>query len=99
MDERERSRIEREVRAKALSRVRAKLGFRWHFAAFAMVNVLLFVINQMFSPGFQWFLFPLGGWGIALAFHAFAVFQGSGATDDMLEAEIQRELERRGLQR
>ncbi|MET0286294.1 MAG: 2TM domain-containing protein [Polyangiales bacterium] len=99
MDERERSKIEREVASKALRRVRAKIGFRWHFAAFAVINVLLFVINMMFTPGLPWFVWPLGGWSIALAFHAFAVFQGSGASDDMLEAEIRREMERRGLNR
>jgi 2TM domain len=99
MDERQRQQLEREVRAKALSRVRAKIGFRWHFAAFALVNVALYAINRVYTPNTLWFVWPLGGWGVALAFHAFAVFQGSGASDDMLEAEIQRELARRGLSR
>jgi hypothetical protein len=97
MDERERKQIEREVRAKALSRMRAKLGFRWHFAAFAVINVLLFVICKTYTPSASWFVWPLAGWGIALAFHAFAVFQSAGGSDDMLEAEIQREMQRRGL--
>jgi hypothetical protein len=97
MDERQRQQIEREVRAKALSRVRAKLGFRWHFAAFAVVNILLFVICKTYTPGANWFVWPLAGWGIALAFHAFAVFQSTGASEDMLQAEIQREMTKRGL--
>jgi hypothetical protein len=97
MDERQRQQIEREVRAKALSRVRAKIGFRWHFAAFAAINIVLFVICKMYTPGLNWFLWPLAGWSLALAFHAFAVFQSTGASEDMLQAEIQREMAKRGL--
>jgi hypothetical protein len=97
MENEERARIEREVRAKALSRVRAKIGFRWHLAAFVVVNAVLIGINQAFTPGLHWFVWPLVGWGIALAFHAFAVFQSTGGSEDMLQAEIERELARRGL--
>lgn len=97
MDQTERARIEREVRAKALSRMRAKVGFRWHLAAFAVVNAGLIAINQAFTPSLHWFVWPLAGWGVALAFHAFAVFQSTGASEDMLQAEIDREMTRRGL--
>ncbi len=97
MDDRQRQQIEREVRAKALSRMRAKVGFRWHFAAFAIINALLFALNQMFTPGLNWFIWPLVGWGIALGFHAFAVFQSTEGNEAMLEAEIQREMAKRGL--
>jgi hypothetical protein len=97
MDQAERARIEREVRAKARSRVRAKLGFAWHFAVFVLINLGLYVINQSYTPSTAWFLWPLGGWGLALAFHALAVFQGSGLSEALLEDEVRRELSRRGL--
>jgi hypothetical protein len=97
MDSTERSEIERQVRAKALSRVRAKLGFGWHLAAFVMINAALYALNQTYTPATVWFVWPLAAWGLALAFHAFAVFQGAGLSDDMLQAEIRRELARRGL--
>jgi hypothetical protein len=57
----------------------------------------VFAINMLFTPGLWWFLWPLAGWSIALGFHAFAVFQGAGSTDDMLQEEIRREMARRGL--
>jgi hypothetical protein len=97
MDSAERREIERQVRATALSRVRAKLGFGWHLAAFVLINAALYAINHSYTPNTLWFVWPLAGWGLALAFHGFAVFQGAGLSDDMLQAEIRRELARRGL--
>jgi len=96
MDE-ERARIEREIRAKATKRVWAKLGFRWHLFIYAVVNAGLAAINLQHDSTYLWFLWPMGGWGIGLAMHAFATFQAPGMTDEMIEAEVQRELARRGL--
>ena len=97
MEPAERARIEREVWARARSRVRAKLGFAWHFAVFVLINLGLYAINLSYTPHTLWFVWPLGGWGLALAFHALAVFQGSGLSEELLEAEVRRELSRRGL--
>jgi hypothetical protein len=38
------------------------------------VNALLIAINLLSSPGYYWFLFPLIGWGLLLAAHAYAAF-------------------------
>lgn len=46
-------------------------GFRIHTTVYICVTVLLFVINLVVSPEFMWFLFPLVGMGIGLAFHYF----------------------------
>jgi hypothetical protein len=91
------ARIEREVRAKAVRRVRVKLGFYWHLLCFAMVNAAMVAINLHYTPQQIWFVWPLTGWGAALAMHAFAIFQGQGMSEEMIQAEIQRELSRRGL--
>jgi hypothetical protein len=93
----ERAQIEREVRRRALKRVHAKVGFYWHFLCFALVNAALVAINFSYTPERLWFVWPLAGWGAALLLHAFAVFQGRGLTDDMIEAEVRRELARRGM--
>ncbi|MDB4972260.1 MAG: uncharacterized protein JWN48_601 [Myxococcaceae bacterium] len=95
MEESERKELERRIRAKALSKARARLGFRWHLAVFTMVNVALFAINKAYTPDTQWFIWPLAGWGAALALHAFATFQGPAIDQDAIEAEVQRELARR----
>jgi hypothetical protein len=89
--------IEREIRAKATTRAYSKLGFMWHFAVFAMVNLALVAINLKYSPDTIWFVWPLGAWGAGVFLHAFATFMMGGMTDDMLEQEIEREKRRRGL--
>ena len=95
MEETERRELERRIRAKALSKARAKLGFRWHLTVFVLVNVALYAINMAYTPTHHWFVWPLAGWGAALALHAMAIFQGAAIDDDALEAEVQRELKKR----
>ena len=93
----ERKHIEQSIRQKAKSRVRQKLGFYWHFAVFALANAAMIAINLQHSPDYHWFVWPLCGWGAALALHAFATFQGTGMSEAMIEAEVQRELAKRGM--
>jgi len=95
MDDKERRDLERRIRAKATSKARVKVGLRWHALVFVLVNVLLYTINMMFTPLVPWFIWPLGGWGIALALHAFATVSGPRIDEDAIEAEVQRELARR----
>lgn len=93
----ERKRIEQSIRHKAKSRVRMKLGFYWHAVVFALANAAMIAINLQHSPDYHWFVWPLCGWGAALALHAFATFQGSGMSEAMIQAEVDRELAKRGL--
>ena len=50
-------------------------GFRFHAAAYLLVNLLLFGINMALiywtEANFIWFAFPLAGWTIGLAAHYF----------------------------
>jgi cytochrome c biogenesis protein CcdA len=94
MESNERSQMERDIRAKVVRRARARLGFRWHLTVFVLVNLALYALDMSFTPNVRWFLWPLGGWGIALGLHAFAVFQGPAIDEAALEAEVQRELSR-----
>lgn len=97
MEEAELAQFKREIREKAVRRVRAKLGFAWHAAVFFMANLTMVFINLRFSPATLWFVWPLFGWGAGLLLHGFAVFQSQGLSEDMVEAEVRRELEKRGL--
>lgn len=97
MEDRERERIIRQVRAKARKRVRQRVGFMWHLVVFLLAQVALYQINATYSPDTTWFVWPLGAWGAALLLHAFATFQGGGMTEETVEAEVRRELERRSL--
>ena len=93
----ERKRIEQSIRHKAASRVRKKLAFYWHAVVFALANAAMIAINLQHSPDYHWYVWPLAGWGAALALHGFATFQGTGMSEAMIEAEVQRELAKRGL--
>ncbi len=47
----------------------ARRGFLAHLTAYILVNIMLIVINVVYTPKVVWFFFPLIGWGIGLAFH------------------------------
>ena len=97
MDPQQRAQIEAEVRHKAVKRAGMKLGFYWHAAIFGLVNAGLAGINVTTSPQYLWFLWPLCGWAVGLALHGFAAASGGGMHERMIEAEVQRELAKRGL--
>ena len=59
---------------KAKERVEALRGFYIHLTVYVIVNLGLFIINMMTSPEMLWFIWPLMGWGIAIALHALRVF-------------------------
>ncbi len=56
--------------AKASWRTRHRSGFYTHLRSYCIVNGFLLLMNLLTSPRFLWFVFPLLGWGIGLAFHA-----------------------------
>lgn len=63
----------------------AQRGFQMHAVTWAAVNAFLFLVWLLTSAGgFPWFLFPAGGWGIALAIHAVAAFGNPGGDGDEL---------------
>ncbi len=49
-------------------------GFYANILAYCVVIPFLFFINYMTSPGYYWFWYPMLGWGVGIAFHAFGVF-------------------------
>jgi hypothetical protein len=89
--------IERRIRDKAVRRVHGRVGLMWHFAVFVMANVAMFAINERYTPTVTWFVWPLAAWGAGLAMHAFATLSSGGMTEGMIQHEIQKERQRRGL--
>lgn len=57
-----------------------------------MVNLLLCAINLLTSADYLWFVWPLLGWGIGLASHAFGV-----VSKEWQERRVRALLERGGL--
>jgi hypothetical protein len=62
-----------ELLALARKRVEEVKGFYIHLGVYVIVNSLLFTINMITSPDTRWFIWPLLGWGIGLALHAFSL--------------------------
>ena len=59
---------------KAKERVNELKGFYSHLFLYVLVNVVIFAINYLTSPGAWWFYWPLMGWGIGIMAHAIGVF-------------------------
>jgi hypothetical protein len=57
----------------AKKRISAMRGVYLHLAIFALVMVGLVGLN-LYTGGAMWAVWPLAGWGVGLAAHAFAVF-------------------------
>jgi hypothetical protein len=78
-----------ELRARALRRLQDRRGLMAHGLAYLSVNVLLVAVWVATGAGFFWPVFPLFGWGIGLAFHAWSVFWPEPG-----EAQVDREIDR-----
>ena len=78
----------------AKERVTTLRRFYVHLVVYLGVNLLLFLINFIVSPTNLWFIWPLLGWGIAIALHAFSVFGQSRVLGaDWEEKKIQEIME------
>lgn len=80
---------------KAERKVKARREFYQHLTSFVIINVFLFIINQLTTPGYSWYIFPVLSWGVGLAFHYVHVFgvPGFGILDDEWEQkELHKEV-------
>ncbi len=80
-------------------RVQAKMGFYGHLTSYILVNGFLIVIYLFTSPGgYPWFIWPMLGWGIGLAFHFAGVFGfGNSNSADVRRRMIEEEMRRMGV--
>ncbi len=51
-----------------------KIAFIFHAWFYGSINLFLLIIDLTTTPNLIWFFWPLGGWGVAFAFHAFGFF-------------------------
>ncbi len=59
---------------RAKKRVEELKGFYINLTSYCIVIPTSAIINYNIFWGFQWFWFPMLGWGLGLTFHAFGVF-------------------------
>jgi uncharacterized membrane protein len=64
-----------EIYQKAQKRVDDKKSFFSHLAVYLIFNIVFVVIWAVTSPGgYAWFIWPLGGWTVAIVLHALGTF-------------------------
>ena len=78
-----------DLRERALTRLKAKREFGAHVLAYVLVNALLIVIWAMTGSDFFWPVFPILGWGIGIAFHAWETY-GSEPSEEKIRREMER---------
>jgi len=61
--------IEQKLKKRVQKTTNVIKGFRYHLSVYGVINTFLFAINMMTSSHILWFIYPLGGWGIALGTH------------------------------
>jgi len=71
---------------RAKERVEKLKGFYGNLTSYCLVIPILIIINLNSPHKFQWFWFPMLGWGLGLTFHAFETF---GFGKDWEEKKIQ----------
>ena len=59
---------------KARKKVEELKGFYIHLFIYILVNLGMFIVNIVTTPGELWFYWPLFGWGIGILAHAMSVF-------------------------
>lgn len=79
-----------DQREAAIRRLRARQEFRTHLGVFLLVNTMLVIIWAATGAGYFWPIWPIAGWAIGLASHAFTVFFNRPLTEDQIQAEINR---------
>jgi 2TM domain len=81
---------EEDLREQAVKRLRKKRDFHTHVLMYVAVNAMLVVIWAFTGRNFFWPIFPILGWGIAVAANAWDVYGRKPITED----EIRRETDR-----
>lgn len=82
---------EQEAYHRAKKRVEDIKGFFGNLVSYCVVIPFLIFINYKTSWNYQWFWFPMLGWGMGIIFHAFGVF---GYGKDWEERKIKEILEK-----
>ena len=83
------------LRAIAESRVERKIKFKRNLYSYIVVNVILAIVNIIFTPEYWWFLWVVLFWGIGVLvdFLRAYVLMDKFDTDEYRERKIQEEMD------
>jgi hypothetical protein len=79
-----------DLRQLAIDRLRKKRELQAHALAYLTVNLFLVGIWAVTGAAFFWPIFPILGWGIGLALHAWDVLSPERMTEERIQREMQR---------
>ena len=80
-----------ERRAAAIQRLEDKREWKAHAAVYVAVNVMLVIIWAASGAGYFWPIWPIGGWGLGLALHAWNNYGERPFTEADISEEIERD--------
>ncbi|MFD1344475.1 2TM domain-containing protein [Litorisediminicola beolgyonensis] len=80
---------------RARGRAEGKYRFYIHAVVFIAVITLLVIFDALASPGTGWVIWPILGWGLALALHGARVFLFADK-DTIVDRMTEQELRNRG---
>lgn len=79
-----------DLRERAVKRLKEKRDLQAHVLAYVLVNAALIGVWFVVGPAWLfWPAFPLLGWGIGLAFHAWNYFFAARITEEQIQREMQ----------
>lgn len=79
---------EQDAYNRAKKRVEDIKGFYGNLVSYCVVIPFLILVNYKTSWNYQWFWFPMLGWGMGVIFHAFGVFGYGKAWEERKIREI-----------
>jgi hypothetical protein len=82
--------LDERLRERAEQRVRSQVDLRVHLMLFVRVNAFLVLIWWLTGAAFFWPVFPIVGWGIGLAVHAWDAYGPDTVTEDRVRREMDR---------
>ncbi len=87
---------ESEAHRRARHRVAHLRGFYSNLFTYIVINAFLAVLNLLTDPSYLWFLWVAGGWGLAIALHAYNTFAhraifGAGWEERKIREFMERE--------
>ena len=77
-------------REAAIKRLEAKQGFNIHLILYVAVNLLLVFIWAVSGFGYFWPIWPILGWGIAVALHGWMIYFQRPITEEDIRKEMDR---------
>jgi len=81
-----------ERREAAIKRLEDRRNFNTHVVTYVVVNTLLIVIWAMSGAGYFWPVWPIMGWGVGLALHAWTIYGQRAITEEDIRKEAERDI-------